>query len=135
MLKQAQAQQELRMQAWRLRMAAELLLALFSFPLCFLLSYLGSSLQGGLGFGQRAGGLLVDLDVTGQLLPEFRIEFLARAGTGEWCTESRVVVGLSMGDYVYTKCPVIHLGHCDEHSAAGKKGHEFGEHRASFRVE
>jgi hypothetical protein len=27
---------------------------------------------------------------------------------------------------------VIHLGHGDEHSAAGKKWHEFDEHRTSF---
>ena len=54
------------------------------------------------------------------MLAEFSIEFLGRAGTSEGCTESRVVVGLSMGDDVYTKCFVIHLGHRDEHSAAGK---------------
>jgi hypothetical protein len=72
------------------------------------------------------------LDITGQMLPEFSIEFLGGTGIGEWCTESRVVVGLSMGDYVYTKCFVIHLGHRDEHSAAGEQWHEFNEHRTAF---
>jgi hypothetical protein len=85
-----------------------------------------------LASARRAGGLLVGLDVTGQMLPEFSIEFLGRAGTGERCTESWVVVGLSMGDNVYAKCLVIHLGHCDEQSAAGKKRHEFNEHATSF---
>jgi hypothetical protein len=66
------------------------------------------------------------------MLSEFSIEFLGRAGIGERCTESRVVVGLSMGDYVYTKCFVIHLGYRDEHSPAGEERHEFNEHRASF---
>jgi hypothetical protein len=42
------------------------------------------------------------------------------AGGFKRCTESWFVDGLSMGDYVYTKCFVIHLGHRDEHSAAGK---------------
>src|ERR1019366_7024175 len=79
-----------------------------------------------------ASGLLVGLDITGQMLPEFSIEFLGRAGTGERCTESRVVVGLSMGNDVYTKCFVIHLGYRDEHSAAGEKRHDFNEHRTSF---
>ena len=27
---------------------------------------------------------------------------------------------------------VIHLGHCDEHSAAGENRHEFNEHKTSF---
>ena len=60
------------------------LLALLGFPLCFLLSCFGGSLQGGLGLGQSAGGLLVGLDVAGQMLAEFGIEFLGRAGIGEW---------------------------------------------------
>ena len=48
------------------------------------------------------------------------------------CTESRIVVGLSMGDNVYTKCFVIHLGHRDEHSAAGEYRHKFDKHVTSF---
>src|ERR1035437_4011402 len=66
------------------------------------------------------------------MLAEFSIKFLGRAGIGERCTESRIVVGLSMGDYVYAKCFVIDLGHRDEHSAAGKKRHEFNKHGTSF---
>jgi hypothetical protein len=54
------------------------------------------------------------------------------AGGFKRCTESRVVVGLSMGDYVDTNCLVIHLGHRDEHSAAGKRRHDFDEHRTSL---
>jgi len=84
MLKQAQAQQELRMQAWQLRVALSHLLALFGLPLRLLLSSLGGSLHGGLRFGQGAGGLLVGLDVAGQMLAEFSIKFLGRAGIGEW---------------------------------------------------
>jgi hypothetical protein len=37
-----------------------------------------------------------------------------------------------VGDDVHTNCFVIRLGHCDEQSAAGKKRHEFDEHRTSF---
>ena len=48
------------------------------------------------------------------------------------CTESRVVVGLSMGDYVDAERFVIHLGHRDEHSATGEKRHEFNEHGTSL---
>jgi len=54
------------------------------------------------------------------MLPEFSIEFLGRASAGEWYTESRVVVSLSTGDFVHTKCFVIHLGHRDEHGVAGE---------------
>jgi hypothetical protein len=61
------------------------------------------------------------------MLTEFSIEFLGRAGIGKRRTENRVVVGLSMGDYVYTKCFVIHPSHRDEHCAAGEKRHEFNE--------
>jgi len=66
------------------------------------------------------------------MLPEFSIDFLGRAGIAERCAERRVVVGLSMGDYVDAERLVIHLGHCDEHSAAGEKWHEFNEHRTSL---
>ena len=66
------------------------LLALFGFPLRFLLSCFGSSLQGGLGLGQGAGGLPASmrsgearLDVASQMLAKFGIEFLGRAGISE----------------------------------------------------
>ena len=108
------------------------LLVLLSFALRFLLSCFRSSLHGGFSLGQSAGGLLVRLDVAGQMLAEFGIELLGRAGIGEWGTESRIVVGLSMGDYVDAERLVIHLGYCDEHSAAGKKWHEFNEDRTSL---
>src|ERR1039458_1946114 len=109
------------------------LLALFGFALRFLLRCLGGSFHGGFGFGQSAGGLLVGLDVSGQMLPEFSIEFLGRPGIGERCTESRVIVGLCQsGNDIDAQRPVIHLGHRDEHSAAGEKWHEFNEHRTSL---
>ena len=56
------------------------------------------------------------------------------AGSSDLCPESHVFVGLGprMGNDVDTNRLVIHLGHCDEHSAAGKKRHEFNEHRTSF---
>jgi hypothetical protein len=41
-------------------------------------------LDEGLGLGQSAGGLRMGLDVAGQMLPEFSVEFLGRAGIGEW---------------------------------------------------
>ena len=67
------------------------------------------------------------------MLAEFGIEFLGRAGIGKGGGQSRVLVGFRQsGDDVNTNCLVIHLGHCDEHSAAGKKRHEFNEHRTSF---
>jgi hypothetical protein len=66
------------------------------------------------------------------MLPEFSIEFLGWAGIGERCTESRVVIGLSMGDYVEAERFVIHLGHRNEHSAATEQWHKFNEHRTSF---
>lgn len=106
--------------------------ALLGFPLRFLLRGLGGGLHRGFRFGQSAGGLLVGLDVTGQMLPEFGIEFLGRAGVGEWSGESRILVGLSMGDDIDAERLVIHLGHRNEHSAAGKKRHEFDEHIVSF---
>jgi len=59
------------------------LLTLFGFALRFLLCSLGSRFHGGFGFGQGAGGLLVGLDVAGQMLAEFSIEFLGRAGKGK----------------------------------------------------
>jgi hypothetical protein len=37
---------------------------------------------------------------------------------------------LDFGSWGYPFEP-IYLGHCDEHSAAGKKRHEFNEHRTS----
>ena len=52
------------------------LLTLLGFALGFLLCSFSRSLHGGLGLGQRAGGLLVGLDVAGQMLAEFGIEFL-----------------------------------------------------------
>ena len=97
------------------------------------MSCLGGSLQGGLDLGQSAGGLLVGLDVAGQMLAEFGIEFLGRAGIGERGGKSRVLVGLDLGgNDVDSRCLVIHLGHRNKHSAAGKKWHEFNEHRISF---
>jgi hypothetical protein len=39
---------------------------------------LSSSLHRGFGFSQRAGGLLVGLDIAGQMLAEFGVEFLGR---------------------------------------------------------
>ena len=76
--------------------------------------------------------LLVGFDVTGQMLAELGIEFLGRTGIGEWCTESRVVVGLChSGNDIDAQRLVIHLGHRDEHRAAGEKRHEFNENRTS----
>ncbi len=68
-----------------------------------------------------------------------------------YCTDNRdgearmvIVEGLRPGDNtairtkqilnipVNTKRLVIDLGYCDEHSVAGKKRHEFDEHRTSF---
>jgi len=49
------------------------------------------------------------------------------------CAESRVAVGLSIGDNIDTERRGIHLSDRDEHSAAGKKRHEFNEHGAPLR--
>src|SRR5439155_22804338 len=59
--------------------------ALFRFPLRFLLSRLRSGFHGCLGLGQAARGLLVDLDIARQMLAEFGVEFLGRAGVSERC--------------------------------------------------
>jgi hypothetical protein len=44
----------------------------------------------------------------------------------------RLSVALGCLSDIDTERLVIHLSHCDEHSAAGEKWHEFNEHRTSF---
>jgi hypothetical protein len=63
--------------------------------------------------------------------------YLTRIGNHKASTLAELSEGLELCSdasifYVNTNCLVIHLGHRDEHSAAGKKRHEFNEHRTSF---
>ena len=77
------------------------------------------------------------LETVSGLAPLLRCLELRRAvgtaGGFKRCTESRVLAGLCKGgNDVDAERLVIYLGHRDEHSTAGKKRHEFNEHRTSF---
>jgi hypothetical protein len=73
-------------------------------------------------------------DLRKELRRRPQAEFCPAIPLVKWLTQDELsAIGLDLGgNDIDRQDLVVHLGYRDEHSATGKKRHEFDEHRTSF---